>query len=136
MGETLTVELPSEKVTSELETAATAAVDTFRDSFVELVEFAKSVGPDIWHILVRQQTTEAICGTIGLALAMVAVLLSITIIRKRPKWAIDSDNQNHVGWLSAVMSLIGLVGTTFNFLVNSLPRFINPAYYALMDLKP
>ena len=136
MEDILTVEFPSEKVTSELETAATAAVDTFRDSFVELVEFAKSVGPDIWHILVRQQATEAICGTVGLALAMVAVFLSITVIRKRPKWAIDTNNQNFVGWAFTVISFIGLIGTTFNFLVNSLPRFINPAYYALMDLKP
>ncbi len=116
-----------------METVVVGVVDTIKETFLELVAFTKSVGPDVWDIMVRQQFAEAISISVGLIFALILAVLSYRIIVKRPGWALV-NNENIMGWVLSVVSTVGSVVLIGIFLGRALPRFINPAYYALMKL--
>ena len=116
-------------------TAVIETVNTFKNTFTELVAFAKSVAPDIWDILVRQQFVEALSITIGFVLILAMVFPCFSVIRKRPEWSLNQGDCV-VGWVLTVISIVGSIIMTAVFLTHALPRFLNPAYYALMSLKP
>lgn len=121
------------KEPATIETAVVGVVDTVKGSFLELVAFAKSVGPDVWEIMVRQQFAEATSISIGLVIMLMVTPLSYIIIAKRPGWALNK-NENVIGWVSSVVSTVGSAILIVVFLAHALPRFLNPAYYALMEL--
>lgn len=109
-------------------------VDTVKETFTELVTFAKAVGPDVWGILVKQQVVEATSITIGLAVALMLLVWGTRIMKNRPAWAVDKAGENAGGAIITVISTIASLIMTGVFLVRALPRFINPEYYALMEL--
>lgn len=117
-----------------LETTIVGVIDTIKGSFLELVAFAKSVGPDVWEIMIRQQFAAAASISIGLALVLIAAVFSYRVIAKRPSWALDGNEDNLIGWVMAIVSTVGSVVMTGIFLTAALPRFINPAYYVLKEL--
>lgn len=109
-------------------------VDTVKETFTELVTFAKAVGPDVWGILVKQQVVEATSITIGLAVALMLLVWGTRIMKNRPDWAVDNAGDNAGGAIITIISAIASLVMTGVFLVRALPRFLNPAYYALMEL--
>lgn len=131
---------PADKVTviveepTMMETTVIGVVDAIKETFSELVAFTKSIGPDVWEIMVRQQFAEAISISIALLLALTIMVLSYRVLVERPEWAKDKNECNVGGWIFSIVSTIGSVVLIKVFLTHALPRFINPAYYALMEL--
>ena len=95
----------------------------------ELAQFTKDVSPDVWAILLTQQFIWGISSIIAAFIA-IALLFWVYARGKADDWCSD-------GW--GIMAIV--LGTTVIIaiavvLVEGLPRLLNPAYHALMSLKP
>ena len=102
--------------------------------FLESVRFSKDVSPEIWAILVKQQMSWAISGLIGIVFGWLGFAFCYN------KWQITKDDTkmfdiNPFGFVTVALAIA--VGVAMIALcVEILPRLLNPAYYALMAIKP
>lgn len=102
--------------------------------FVELVKFSKDISPEIWAILIKQQIVWGVVGLVGSAFSWLSLRFCY---RKWVSTKEDCENfdTNPFGVAAMVAAIVTCIVTTLLF-VEVLPRLINPAYYALMALKP
>ena len=103
--------------------------------FTELVKFTKTVSPEIWAILVKQQIIWGISSLLFLILAIGVFLYGVHLRKTRPAWAII-DNDNVLGGIFFGVGLLFSAIALGVFLIEGLPNLINPEYHALMSLKP
>jgi hypothetical protein len=104
--------------------------------FLELVQFSKNVSPEIWMILVKQQLVWAVSSLIALLSTGIIGVWGLTVLKRRPKWALDQYNTNVIGGgIAGIAGGLFLIAV-FLFLVEGFPRLFNPEYFALMAIKP
>ena len=84
--------------------------------------------------MIRQQFATALSISIRLALTLTMAFFSYRIVKKETEWSIDNDGQCFIGWVLSIVSTVGSGILITVFLTHALARFINPAYYALMEL--
>jgi len=106
------------------------------DRVDQLIGFIQAKSPLIWEVFYRQQIIEGIASIIFLVLVLTLFFIGVHIIKARPKWALNSDSLNVGGLVITVCSIIvSIIGIAL-FLGQGLLQLLNPAYYALMALKP
>ena len=102
--------------------------------FVELVKFSKDVSPEIWAILIKQQIIWAITGLVGIIFGWLSFAFCYI------KWQATKDDGekfdiNPFGLATIILAVaVGIAMIALS--IEILPRLLNPAYYALMALKP
>ena len=107
----------------------TEIVDYLQQNVVDIVEALKAVAPEVWEILMRQQFVIGVTVTVSLCL-FVTVLLGALVWNAKDNWRSDG------ALATTVVSGIGSALLFIIFMVEALPRLLNPAYYALMALIP
>jgi len=104
--------------------------------FVELMRFSKDVSPEIWAILVKQAITIGIMYLLASFFSVACFFQGLRILRDRPTWALIDDEINIGGGIWAGISGFIAIIMVICLFTDALPRLLNPAYYALMALKP
>ena len=102
--------------------------------FLELVQFGKTVSPEIWKILITQQIVWAISSVLSMILTIPVALFTYL------KWIDTKDRDNNFdinpyGVATTIIAFLSLISIVI-FLSEGLPRLVNPEYYALIALKP
>lgn len=102
----------------------------------EFVAFIKSASPDVWQVLTRQHIIWGIISAIANVLPLPLLFYGMHLLALRPKWALDYHGDNWGGAIFFILGIVGLLATFSIFLLEGLPRLLNPKYYAIKDLKP
>lgn len=102
---------------------------------VDLVQYIKEVGPEVWVILIRQQIAEGIISALAVVLSLCGVFWGLRVLKSEPEWACSND-VNIGGTLIAIIAGLFLLISLTVFGSEGLLKLLNPAYYALTDLKP
>ena len=114
-------------------------MENLENSLVELIEYFKSVAPEGWAIILKQQLVE---GWVDVILGSLALLLFflLFIAMKRLKLGYDSEKyaSDTEDWAIGMVGvgLIQLISVIFSVvnLVMGIKILVNPEYYAIMDI--
>jgi len=92
--------------------------------FTEIVQFAKTVSPEIWAILVKQQFIWAISGFVLIVIGWISFYISHSTWQKT-KENYQGYDLNPWGVASLVIIICIGVGMIV-YMVEGLPRLLNP----------
>ena len=98
--------------------------------FLEIVQFSKDVSPEIWAILIKQQLIHGWLCLSALIISTIGVLVS-GYKTKKEGW----DGPTFINIICIISMLIFAISLLF-FATEGLTKLLNPAYHALMALKP
>ena len=94
----------------------------------DLIGFVKDVSPDVWDMLVWQQSVVFI--SILTALIFCSTGLGVG------NWLFFKKDREEIGMPLIIVFGVGLFSCLLVFFMEGIPRLLNPEYYALMALKP
>lgn len=93
----------------------------------ELTALIKEIGPEMWAALLRQQYIEGVIITVVTSV-IILVIVALTLF-------IHGDlSEGEKGTAFLIVGFVG-IGSTM-LLLYGITMLINPAYFALMELKP
>ena len=95
----------------------------------KFISYAEQASPIVWEALIKQQWTIAVCYIVAIAIFFFSAILSLCIANSKSVW-------DDLGGISFVISVLIFVGTIILFLIDGLPRLLNPTYYAIKALMP
>lgn len=119
-------------------------IDLFAGYVTSVSDMLKTIAPDVWRVMIRQQYAKAIAGPTTPLLFLIMVFIFHKIGKKWFKLKPEddlfdfSDDYNtgrawFVGIVPGVASVV--VGIWFIIMIgNSIQIIVNPEYYALKDL--
>ena len=111
-------------------------MDELGSELVALVRALREVAPEVWQIAVRQVTVQAVLGLLWTAVGLLGSVgswkLAVSLWRKH------KENEYEIWDMGAAFSFVlavFFVGLTIMALAATLPRIINPQWYAIELLR-
>ena len=100
----------------------------------ELTSVVKNISPKIWEAYYYQQFVIGLYTILWLLFGAFFVVVTGMVFKKKPKWALDYDGSNVLGFFLFAVSFFVLLSGFFSFFAQGLPRFMNPDYYTIKHL--
>ncbi len=97
--------------------------------FDTFVNYAEQAAPVIWEAMIKQQWVIALSISIIVGLCILILIFGILFANNSDNWLNFSVC---IIWIFFFASCIGVIV----FLIEGLPRLLNPTYYAIKSLIP
>lgn len=102
----------------------------------DLATYLKEIAPEVWTIFLRQQYYWGMTSIVGVVFSCALLIWGLSVLRREPKWAVDSINSNVGGVIITVVGAVLIFVSLAIFLTDGIHRLFNPVYFVIKELIP